>query len=94
MTHPTCENEIFSQAALLSQKAGTGALVLFVRKVAASGVRVLAGNHVSVSILFCHFHIKMDALCYVQINLKIINVFKTTLFKVLSQCGFRLCFAF
>lgn len=91
MTHPTCENEIFSQAALLSQKAGTGALVLCVRKVAASDVHVLAGNHVSVSILFCHFHIKMDALCLVQINLKMINVFKITLFKVVSQCGFTLC---
>lgn len=64
MSHPTCENEIFSQAALLLQKAGTGLLVLCVRKVAASGVRVLAGHHVSPSILFCHFHIKMDALCY------------------------------
>lgn len=64
MSHPTCENEIFSQAALLLQKAGTGLLVLCVRKVGASGVCVLAGNHVSLSILFCHFHIKMDALCY------------------------------
>ncbi len=52
VTHPACENEIFSQAALLSQKAVTGALVLFVGKVTASGLHVLAGHHVSVSILF------------------------------------------
>jgi len=59
MSHPTCENEIFSQAALLLQKAGTGILVLCVRKIAASGVCVFVGNHVSPSILFCHFHIEM-----------------------------------